>query len=116
MENSNERTRNNTYSQNEFQREEAYLRAEKRLKELKGFYAHLFWYLAVNIFILISSLVINSQYFNVGHYNSYSTAIFWGIGIGFHALGVFGKNLVFSKSWEERKTQEFIEKDRQNWE
>ncbi|MDU8886501.1 2TM domain-containing protein [Yeosuana sp. MJ-SS3] len=105
-----------SYSQKEFKREEVYFRAEKRLKELKGFYWHLFWYLAVNIFIIVSSLIINSTYFNIGHFNAYSTVVFWGIGIGIHAITVFGKNIVFSKSWEDRQIQKFIEKDKKQWE
>ena len=30
-----------------FRKEDAYLRAQKRLKELKGFYGHAFWYVVV---------------------------------------------------------------------
>jgi len=41
-----------------------------------------------------------------------STAFFWGIGLAFHAYGVFGKHLLFSKDWEERKIKEFMEKDK----
>ncbi|MCK5638887.1 MAG: 2TM domain-containing protein, partial [Flavobacteriaceae bacterium] len=47
----------------------------------------------------------------------FTTAFFWGIGLMFHAYGVFGKNLLFSKDWEERKIKEIIEKDKQDlWE
>lgn len=107
-------TTNQNHFQNKFEREEAYLRAEKRLKELKGFYWHLFWYLAVNLFIFISSAVINTTYFNPAHFNTYSTLVFWGLGLGIHAIAVFGKYLIFSKSWEERKIQEYIEKEKNN--
>ena len=34
-----------------FNNEERYRRAKKRVKDIKGFYWHLFWYLAVNIFL-----------------------------------------------------------------
>jgi hypothetical protein len=37
---------------------------------------------------------------------------FWGIGLAAHWLGVFGKNIVFSKAWEERKIKEFMDKDK----
>ena len=36
---------------------------------------------------------------------------YWGIGIAFHAIGVFGKGIIFSKDWEERKIQELIEEE-----
>lgn len=93
-----------------FYKENAYLRAEKRLKELKGFYWHAFWYVAVNVF-LICIIGINQEDGNIWHFGTFSTAIFWGIGLGFHALGVFGKHLVFSKDWEERKIKEYMDKE-----
>jgi len=96
-----------------FEREDAYLRAERRVKQLKGFYGHLFWYLAVNVFIIVMVVVNGGELWQFG---TFSTAFFWGIGIAFHALGVFGKNLIFSKSWEERKIQEYMDKDKKTWE
>jgi hypothetical protein len=36
----------------------------------------------------------------------------WGIGVGFHALGVFGPNLLFGKDWEDRKIKELMDKDK----
>ena len=115
MEKYNQTEKKSSSFQNGFEREEAYLLAEKRLKSLKGFYWHLFWYLVVNVFIIISSVVINGEYYNLLHFNTYSTAVFWGIGLGVHALSVFGKNLVFSKEWEARKIQEFMNKENKRW-
>ena len=93
----------------------AYLRAQKRLKEIKGFYWHTFWYAAVNIFLIIV-IAIKQGDGNIWHFETFSTAFFWGIGLGFHALSVFGKNLFFSKSWEERKINEYMDKDKKRWE
>ena len=97
----------------DYKKEEAYLRAQKRLKEIKGFYWHAFWYVAVNIFLIV--LVASNANGNIWHFGTFSTPLFWGIGLGFHALGVFGKNLFFSKSWEDRKIQEYMDKDKNNW-
>ncbi|GGZ83254.1 2TM domain-containing protein [Algibacter mikhailovii] len=91
-----------------YQQEEAYLRAEQRVKELKGFYWHAFWYAVVNIFI-VGMVVFNGGSF--WSFGTFATPIFWGIGLGIHALCIFGKNLVFGKSWEERKIKEYMEKD-----
>jgi hypothetical protein len=44
-------------------------------------------------------------------WENYSTVFFWGIGLFFHWFGVFGKNLLFSKSWEERKIKEYMDKE-----
>ncbi|WP_406683051.1 2TM domain-containing protein [Seonamhaeicola sp. MEBiC1930] len=95
--------------QEDFRKEEAYIRAQKRIKELKGFYWHAFWYVAVNIFIII--MIGRGSGWNIWHFGTFATPLFWGIGLGFHALGVFGKNLFFSKSWEDRKVKEFMEEE-----
>jgi len=92
-----------------FRKEDAYLRAQKRLKELKGFYWHAFWYAVVNIFLII--LITNTSSLSIWDFGVWSTAFFWGIGLGFHAIGVFGKRFAFSKKWEERKIQEFMERE-----
>jgi hypothetical protein len=90
-------------------KEKAYIIAQKSLKEIKGFYWHAFWYAVVNIFIFIM-ILINSDG-NIFHFGTFSTPVFWVIGLGFHGLSVFGKNLFFSKSWEDRKMKEFMKKE-----
>lgn len=94
----------------DYKKEEAYLRAQKRLKDIKGFYIHAFWYAVVNIFLIVM-IAANSDG-DIWRLGTFSTPLFWGIGLGFHALGVFGKNMFFSKKWEERKIKEFIDKDK----
>lgn len=101
--------KNDKYSTNH-KKEDAYLRAQKRLKEIKGFYWHAFWYALVNIFLFIM-IVLNSDG-DIWHLGTFSTPLFWGIGLGFHALSVFGKSLFFSKSWEDRKMKEYMDKDK----
>lgn len=97
---------------NDFSEEDRYLRAKKRVKQIEGFYWHLFWYLVVNIFILIMiyrGLDDKENFFQFGHF---STAFFWGIGLVAHWASVFGRNIIFSKEWEERKIKEFMDKDK----
>ena len=96
------------------QKEQAYVRAKKRVKELKGFYWHAFWYVVINGFIL-TMVAVNSNNENFMHYGTFTTAFFWGIGLGFHALSVFGKDLFFSKNWQERKIREYMDKDKTQW-
>jgi len=97
-------------------REEAYLRAKKRVDKLVGFYWHLAIYLAVNIFLwvmILYNLDPDESFWTFGHF---STFIFWGIGILFHGMGVFGKDHLFGKKWEERKIKELMEKEnKQQW-
>jgi hypothetical protein len=46
------------------------------------------------------------------NFGVYSTWIFWGIGIFFHWMGVFGfRSLGFSRDWEERKIQAYLDKE-----
>jgi len=101
------RLENNNFEQ--YRKEDAYLRAQKRLKELKGFYGHAFWYVAVNLFIIIM-VALNSNG-SIWNFGTFTTAFFWGIGLAFHALSVFGKNFFFSKSWEDKKIREYLEKE-----
>jgi len=109
-------TKRDHVSQEAFEREEAYMRAEKKLKDLKGFYWHLFWYVAVNFFLLVNIFRGLDSDESIFQYRYFTTAFFWGIGLFFHWFGVFGKHLIFSKNWEDRKVQEFIDKDKKGWE
>ena len=94
-------------------REEAYIRAKKKLDKLVGFYWHLAVYIIVNLFLIIL-IGVNSDrgFWNFG---TFATAIFWGIGLLFHFLGVFGPNFMFGKDWEKRKLKEFMDKDREEF-
>jgi hypothetical protein len=101
----------NDQPKKDFAREDKYIRAKKRVKEISGFYWHLFFYLLINIGLLVFS----NNIFREGElfeWQNYSTAFFWGIGLFLHWFGVFGKNLLFSKDWEERKIKEFMEREK----
>lgn len=100
-----------------YSNEELYRKAEKRVKQIKGFYWHLFWYLAVNIFLTFGGPIkelITEGNFNLGSldFGSFSIWFFWGIGLVGHWLHVFGMNIFFSRNWEERKIREYMEKDK----
>jgi hypothetical protein len=92
------------------------MRARKKVEKLKGFYGHLASYVIVNVFILAMiglNLDEGETFWKFGHF---STAFFWGIGVVFHALGVFGKDFLLGRQWEERKIQEYMSEDRKKWE
>jgi len=100
----------------DYTQEERYIQARKRVEKLKGFYGHLASYIIVNIFILgliFFNLEKGQSFWKFGHF---STAFFWGIGLAFHAFGVFGKGALFGKDWEERKIKEYMSRDERNWE
>lgn len=103
--------------QQNFTQEERFIRAKKRVKDIKGFYIHLIVYVIINIFIsglIIFGLSQSGDDFDeiISNFGVYSTWIFWGIGLFFHWLGVFGfQSFGFGKDWEERKIKELMEKE-----
>ena len=97
--------------------DERYNLAYKKVKRIKGFYSHLKAYVVVNLVIIISSLnrnFISSDFekSDLFEWHTYSTAFFWGIGIVIHWITVFGRDWFFSNEWEERKINEFMEKEK----
>lgn len=96
---------------NEQYRNEKLERAKEKIKELKGFYIHFTVYVIVNLFIL-GSIVVNSgwdAFFNIG---TYFTPFFWGLGIVGHYSKVSGSLLFFSKDWENRQIEKYMEKEK----
>ena len=91
--------------------------AYKRVKQIKGFYVHTLVYVLVNAFIIISTFSESEIGVEVFFkWETFFTAIFWGIGLLAHGLSVFGKDLFFSADWEEKKIKEFMDEDKtQKW-
>ncbi|MCR8668512.1 2TM domain-containing protein [Aestuariibaculum sp. M13] len=97
--------------------QEAFLKAEKKVYNLKVFYIHL-----VGYFILVALLVYN-LYIMHGPYKDFFfwfdiiVLVAWTVFISIHGRHVFRGEIIFKKNWEERKIKEFLEKDRINrWE
>lgn len=92
--------------------------AYKQVKRIKGFYVHFLVYILVNTFIIIANRNENFVGNNIfWSFETFSTALFWGIGLLAHGLVVFGRNMFFGKNWEERKIQQLMEKDKsEKWE
>jgi hypothetical protein len=91
--------------------EEKYKIAKKRVEEIRGFFAHLFAYIGVNITLIIINLVTSR-----GSLWFYWVTVFWGIGLLWHALGVFVLNKFPGKDWENKKIKELIKKMDENQE
>lgn len=92
---------------------EKYIQAKERVRKIKGFYTHLTVYILVNTFITLT-VFYNSGLDKEINFGTFSTWIFWGIGVFFHGLNIFGKHLIFSKDWEKRKIQELMDNDIDN--
>ncbi|WP_046757045.1 2TM domain-containing protein [Kordia jejudonensis] len=93
---------------------EAYLRAKRRLDNLKGFYRHLTIYVVVNSFITwqqVASQIDNgkSSLEAFQDHGSYTVWLLWGIGLLIHGLNVFLINGIFGQNWEERKIKQYMD-------
>ena len=97
----------------------AYERAQKRVKDIKGFYGHLAAYIIVNLIVMltrarfltvhsVNNSLDNVEFFNWIDWNTYGTSIFWGIGLIFHGIKVFVKNPFLGKAWEERQIKKYM--------
>jgi hypothetical protein len=64
--------------------QEAYQKAKKRVEAKIGFYIHLAVYIVVNIILIIINLRTSPEYIWFKW-----PLIGWGIGVFFHAMGVF---------------------------
>ncbi|KMQ66592.1 histidine kinase [Chryseobacterium angstadtii] len=84
---------------------QAYRKAAKRVKELKGFYGNLTSYCLVIPFLAVLNLITSPD-----HIWFYWPMLGWGIGIVAHAFSVFG----IGKEWEEKKIRELMDQDRKN--
>jgi hypothetical protein len=104
----------NETDQDRFLKEEAYLKAQNKVKRIMGFYRHLIIYAIINVFLIV--LISSNKEGSFFSFETFSTAFFWGIGLAFHALGVFGPDLVFGKSWENRMIKKYMDKENTRWE
>lgn len=92
-------------------------KAKKRVQSISGFYKHLSAYILVNLFLIVIKAINLDPGEKFFEFSTFSTAFFWGIGLAFHALGVFGKNMFLGNDWEEKKIREIMEKEKTNkWE
>ena len=91
----------------------SYVRARKRLDNLKDFYGSLLAYLIIIPFL---AFINYRTYWEVQWF--WFAAFGWGIGLTFQAFEVYGKDRYFGKSWEDRKIREYMnEEDKsQRWE
>lgn len=80
-----------------------YLRAQEKVKKIRGFYGNLTSYC-----IIIPALAV----FNLLSSSSFPWVIFpaigWGIGLLFHGMEAFDYNPLLGKDWEDKKIKEFM--------
>jgi hypothetical protein len=88
------------------EKDEKYLRAKKRVENLKAFYIHLIVFILVNAMLLFINLITDA-----GNWWFLYSLGAWGIGVIVHCVSTFAYG-VFGANWEERKIKEYMEKER----
>ena len=93
--------------------EAKYIKARKKVEEIKGFYSSL-----LSFFIVIPFLIFIWYRYTPNTIQWFWFPIFgWGFGLVVQGMGAFGKNPFFGNNWEERKIEELMKEDeKQYWE
>jgi len=82
-----------------------YQNALRRVRRVKGFYAHLVSYILVNLLLFLINIMTSPDVLWF-----YWPLFGWGIGIVMHGLFVFGFGLWLGQEWEEKKIEEIMDK------
>ncbi len=101
-----------------------YERALKKVEIIKRFYKHLRVYIVINVLLILIRIKI-FKFFNDGDlsnvqfdrwldWNTYGTAIIWGIALLIHWVYAFQYKFKFFQNWEDRKLKEILEKEENN--
>ena len=87
--------------------QDRYERAKQRVALLRGFYAHAFVFILVNVGLAGYNLATTPDrlWFVL-------TVAGWGIGLLAHGAYVMGSDRFFGPAWEERKIREEMTRDR----
>jgi len=81
-----------------------YQKALRRVRRIKGFYAHLASYILVNLLLFLINIMTSPDVLWF-----YWPLFGWGIGIVMHGLFVFGFGLWLGQEWEEKKIEEIMD-------
>jgi hypothetical protein len=91
--------------ENNFQTEDSYFKASKRVEKIKDFYGNLISFIVVNTGLFVINILTSPNYlwFDLWFYWQ---LLIWGIGVIFHGLIVFNAMPFYGKKWEEQKIKE----------
>ena len=89
-----------------------YVHAKERVKALKIFYLHLVLFLiGIPLILSLILLIDDSENRSFWIWLILTTIVTWCIGMAIHAWSVLGRNILFKKSWEDRKLKEYLEEE-----
>lgn len=87
--------------------EERYLKAQKKVEDLKGFYGNLSSFIIVNTGLIILNLLTSPN-----HLWFFYPLLGWGLGVALHAMSVFNYMPFLNRDWEEQKINELMNKEK----
>jgi two-component system LytT family sensor kinase len=83
----------------------AYLKAHRRVKEIKEFYGN------ITSYIIVMPFLVFINYYTYWGFKWFLFPLFgWGLGVAIHWFTIFG----YGASWEEKKIREIMEKEKHN--
>ena len=95
-------------------KKQLFMKAQKSVKRLWIFYIHLAGYIISVALILYNFYIIEEgPYKNNIISLNLSILVAWSVFIIIHGLNVFKGRQIFKKSWEDRKTEEFLKKEKE---
>ncbi|QNJ98457.1 2TM domain-containing protein [Constantimarinum furrinae] len=91
------------------EKENKYIRAKERVREIRKFYTNLMFYI-----VFITALAGLNYYTNELRYPWFLwAALGWGIGLIFQAFKAFHWLPFMGKDWEDKKIKELMEKEKE---
>jgi hypothetical protein len=94
--------------ENNFLEEQKYKKAQKRIKKIKGFYAH-----ATVYCIVIPSIIFINLKFEPHFHWFWFSLLGWGVGLFSHWFSVFGlPKIGLNSRWEDRKIKEIMKENK----
>ena len=93
--------------------EQKYMRAKKRIEEIRKFYKHLMVYVLVNFFISffkVRDYMEDGDTFMeaLSNFDVYIVWVIWGFFLLLNAIKTFNTSMILGSDWEERKIKEFM--------
>lgn len=83
--------------------DQEYLRAQKRVEDIKSFYIHLV------VFVIIMPFLILVNYMTYWGFKWFWFTLFgWGVGVIIHGFMTFA----VSRNWEDRKIKQFMDEEK----
>ncbi len=92
----------------EIDEEQHLIEAKKRVRSVFLFYVHLAGYIILVALLLYNLYIVEGPYKNNIISLNLSVIVAWSVFISIHWLNIFKGKQIFKKSWEDRKTEDFL--------